>query len=153
MGRLAVEVVHLQVAGIDVHEKVIWVAVRLAGERPGEHAVTVRGFRAFWRSLQEMASWLAELGVSDAAVESTGVCWRPVYHALAGAGIEVWVCNAAHVRDVPGRKTDLADCQQLAGLHEYGLLRPSFIPGAQVAALRQRTRYRKELTGQRSSEG
>jgi transposase len=147
------EVVHPQVAGIDVRKKVIWVAVRLPGERPGEHAVTVRGFKASWRSLQKMAGWLAELGVTGAAMESTGVYWWPVYHALAGAGIEVCVCNAAHMRNVPGRKTDLADCQQLAELHEYGLLRTGFIPGAQVAALRQRTRYRKKLTGQRSSEG
>ena len=100
-----------------------------------------------------MAGWLAELGVADAAMESTGVYWWPVYHALAQAGIEVCVCNAAHMRNVPGRKTDLRDCQQLAELHEYGLLRTGFIPGAQVAALRQRTRYRKKLTGQRSSEG
>jgi Transposase len=65
---------------------------------------------------------------------------RAVYHALAGAGIEVCVCNAAHMRNVPGRKTDLKDCQWIAELHEYGLLRPSFIPAAEVAALRARTR-------------
>ena len=79
--------------------------------------------------------------------------WWPVYHALAQAGIEVCVCNAAHMRNVPGRKTDLADCQWIAELHEYGLLRASFIPDAQVAALRQRTRYRKKLIEQRTSEG
>jgi transposase len=89
---------------------VIWVAVRLPGERPGEHAVTVRRFKAFWRSLQKMAGWLAELGVSDAAMESTGVYWWPACHALAQAGIEVCVCNAAHMRNVPGRKRDAADC-------------------------------------------
>jgi transposase len=100
-----------------------------------------------------MAAWLAELGVTDAAMESTGVYWWPVYHALAGAGIEVCVCNAAHMRNVPGRKTDLADCQWIAELHEHGLLRPSFIPDAQVAALRARTRYRKKLIEQRTSEG
>ena len=72
---------------------------------------------------------------------------------VAQAGIEVCVCNAAHMRNVPGRKTDLADCQWIAELHEYGLLRPSFIPDAQVAALRQRTRYRKKLIEQRTSEG
>jgi transposase len=65
----------------------------------------------------------------------------------------VCVCNAAHMRNVPGRKTDLADCQWIAELHEYGLLRASFIPDAQVAALRQRTRYRKKLIEQRTSEG
>ncbi len=147
------EVVHPRVAGIDVHKKVIWVAVRLPGQEAGQRAVTVRRFKAFWRSLQKMAGWLAELGVTDAAMESTGVYWWPVYHALAGAGIEVCVCNAAHMRNVPGRKTDLADCQWIAELHEYGLLRASFIPAAQVAALRQRTRYRKKLIEQRTSEG
>ena len=147
------EVVHPQVAGIDVHKKVIWVAVRLPGQGPGQRALTVRRFKAFWRSLQKMAGWLAELGVADAAMESTGVYWWPVYHALAQAGIEVCVCNAAHMRNVPGRKRDVTDCQWIAELHEYGLLRPSFIPDAQVAALRQRTRYRKKLIEQRTSEG
>ena len=147
------DIVHPRVAGIDVHKKVIWVAVRLPGQGPGQRAVTVRRFKAFWRSLQKMAGWLAELGVADAALESTGVYWWPVYHALAGAGIEVCVCNAAHMRNVPGRKRDVTDCQWIAELHEYGLLRPSFIPDAQVAALRQRTRYRKKLIEQRTSEG
>ena len=80
--------------------------------------------------------------------------WWPVYHALAGTGaVEVCVCNAAHMRNVPGRKTDLKDCQWIAELHEHGLLRPSFIPGQQVAALRARTRYRKKLIEHRASEG
>ena len=109
-----------RVAGIDVHKKIIWVAVRLPGAGPGERAVTVRRFATFWR--------------------------------LASAGIEVCVCNAAHMRNVPGRKTDLRDCQWIAELHEHGLLRPSFIPAAEVAALRQRTRYRKKLIESRGSE-
>ena len=147
------DIVHPRVAGIDVHKKVLWVAVRLPGQAPGERIVTVRRFKTFWRPLRQMAAWLAELGVSDAAMESTGVYWWPVYHALAGAGLKVCVCNAAHMRNVPGRKTDLRDCQWIAELHEHGLLRSSFIPDAQVAALRQRTRYRKKLIEQRSSEG
>jgi transposase len=146
------DIVHPRVAGIDVHKKIIWVAVRLPGEEPGQRAVTVRRFATFWRPLQQMAAWLASLGVTDVAMESTGVYWWPVYHALAGAGIEVCVCNAAHMRNVPGRKTDLRDCQWIAELHEHGLLRPSFIPAAEVAALRQRTRYRKKLIESRSSE-
>ena len=147
------EIVHPRVAGIDVHKKVIWVAVRLPGEAPGERTVTVKRFRTFWRQLQKMAAWLDELGVTDVAMESTGVYWWPVYHALSQAGIEVCVCNAAHMRNVPGRKTDLKDCQWIAELHEFGLLRPSFIPAAEVAGLRQRTRYRRKLIEQRASEG
>ena len=135
------DIVHPRVAGIDVHKKVIWVAVRLPGEAPGERTVVTRSFTTFWRQLQKMAAWLAELGVTDAAMESTGVFWWPVYHALAQAGIEVCVCNAAHMRNVPGRKRDISDCRWIAELHEHGLLRPSFIPAAEVAALRQRTRY------------
>jgi transposase len=147
------DIVHPRVAGIDVHKKVIWVAVRLPGGGPGERAVTVRRFATFWRQLQTMAAWLAGLGVTDAAMESTGVYWWPVYHALAGEQIEVCVCNAAHMRNVPGRKTDLRDCQWIAELHEHGLVRPSFIPAAEVAALRQRTRHRKKLIERRISEG
>ena len=147
------DIVHPRVAGIDVHKKIIWVAVRLPGEAPGERKVVVKSFRTFWRQLQKMAAWLAGLGVTDAAMESTGVFWWPVHHALAQAGIEACVCNAAHMRNVPGRKTDLKDCQWIAELHEHGLLRPSFIPAAGVAALRQRTRYRKKLIEQRTSEG
>jgi len=148
------DIVHPRVAGIDVHKRIVWVAVRLPGGTPGERKVMVRSFKTFWRSLQKMTGWLAELGVSDAAMESTGVYWWPVYHALAQAGtIEVCVCNAAHMRNVPGRKTDIRDCQWIAELHEHGLLRPSFIPGQQVAALRARTRYRKKLIEHRASEG
>jgi transposase len=96
------EVIHPRVAGIDVHKKIVWVAVRLPGERPGERTVTAKRFKTFWRSLRQMAAWLSELGVTDVAMESTGVYWWPVYHALAQAGIEVCVCNAAHMRNVPG---------------------------------------------------
>jgi hypothetical protein len=74
------EVIHPRVAGIDVHKKIVWVAVRLPGEGPGERTVTAKRFKTFWRSLRQMAAWLAELGVMDAAMESTGVYWWPVYH-------------------------------------------------------------------------
>jgi transposase len=132
---VAVDIVHPRVAGIDVHKKVVWVAVRLPGAGPGERTVTVRRFATFWRSLQQMATWLVELDVTDAAMEPAGVYWWPVYHALAQAGpAGVCVCNAAHMRNVPGRKTGVRDCQWIAELREHGLLRPSFIPGQQAGA-------------------
>ena len=74
---MAVDIVHPRVAGIDVHKKVIWVAVRVPGQGPGERTVIVKSFRSFWGSLQKMAAGLAELGVTDAAMESTGVYWWP----------------------------------------------------------------------------
>jgi hypothetical protein len=67
------DIVHPRVAGIDVHKKIVWVAVRLPGDEPGERKLITKSFRTFWRQLQKMAAWLAELGVSDAAMESTGV--------------------------------------------------------------------------------
>ena len=80
----------------------------------------MRRFKAFWRSLQKMAGWLAELGVADAALESTGVYWSSVYHALAQAGSRC-VCNAAQMRNLPGRKRDITDCQWIAELHEVSV--------------------------------
>src|ERR1017187_4855380 len=78
----AMDIVHPRGAGVDVHKKVIWVAVRLPGDAPGERTVIVKSFKTFWRSLQKMAAWLAELGVTDAAMESTGVYWWPVLYRL-----------------------------------------------------------------------
>jgi transposase len=96
---VAVDIVHPRFAGIDVHKRVVWVAVRLPAPGLGERTVTVRRFETFWRQLRQlrqMAGWLAELDVTDVAMESTEVYWWPVYHALAAAGgIEVCVCNAA----------------------------------------------------------
>jgi transposase len=125
------DIVHPRVAGIDVHKKVIWVAVRLPGGRPGERAVTVRRFATFWRQLQKMAAWLAGLGVTDVAMESTVVYWWPVYHALAGEQIEVCVCNAAHMRNVPGRKTDLLT--ELLNVSAAQTMRASHSPIAEMS--------------------
>lgn len=147
------DIVHPRVAGIDVHKRQITVAVRLPGDGPGERRQVTKNFKTFWRGLQKMAAWLVELGVTDVAMESTSFYWWPVYHALAQTQkIEVCVCNAGHMRNVPGRKTDVSDARWIAELHEHGLLRPSFIPTAEVAALRQRTRYRKKLIEARTSE-
>lgn len=147
------DIVHPCVAGIDVHKRQISVAVRLPGELPGERRQVVRNFKTFWRSLRQMADWLAGLGVTDVAMEATGIYWWPVYFALtATKKIEVCVANAAHMRNVPGRKTDVKDAQWIAQLHEHGLLQPSLVVPRQVRALRDRTRYRKKLIEERTRE-
>src|SRR6266542_1166180 len=89
----------------------------------------VRKYRTFYSALREMTGWLVEPRVSHVAMESTGIYWTPVLHALVEAdGLEVLLCNASHVKNVPGRKTDAADAVWLAELCEVGLLRGSFIP-------------------------
>jgi transposase len=147
------DIIHPHVAGIDVHKKQISVAVRLPGQMPGERQQTVRTFNTFWRALRQMADWLAELGVTDVAMEATGIYWWPVYFALTATGsIQVCVANAAHMKNVPGRKTDVKDAQWIAQLHEHGLLQPSLIVPREVRALRDRTRYRKKLIEERTRE-
>jgi hypothetical protein len=83
---VAMDIVHPRVAGIDVHKKVIWVAVRLPGSGPGERTVTVKSFKTFWRQLQKMAAWLGELGVTDATMESTGIYWRRTWPSMISGG-------------------------------------------------------------------
>ena len=101
------DVVHPRVAGLDVQKKVIWVAVRLPGQGRGERTVIVKNFRSFWGSLQKMAATGSHRRGHGVHGRYPGYWW-PVYHALAGTGsIEMCVCNAAHMRNVPGRKTDL----------------------------------------------
>src|SRR2546423_13680529 len=101
-----------------------------------------------------MTRWLASQGVTHVAMEATGVYTMPVYHALLEPGCfeQVLVCNAAHVKNVPGRKTDAVDAVWLAELLECGLLRGSFLPEPKIKAMRDVVRYRKKLVGSRTSE-
>jgi transposase len=146
-----VEIVHSKVAGIDVHKKQVTVAVRIPGRR-GRHQ-QVRRYATFYGALCEMAGWLTELNVTHVAMEATGIYWRPVWHALAQTeSLEVLVCNAAHVKNVPGRKTDVGDAAWLAQLLEVGLLRGSFTPPEQLVAMRDLTRYRASLVHERTRE-
>ncbi len=127
------EIIYGRVAGIDVGKKEIAVAVRTPGAGPGASRVQqVRKFKTFYPVLAQMAAWLEENGVTHVAMESTGVYWRPVFHALceADADVEVLLVNAGHVKNVPGRKSDIKDSEWLAQLLEVGLLRGSFIPPA-----------------------
>jgi transposase len=104
-----VQVLYERCAGIDVHKDQVTVAVRLPGPGPGGRDTRVRKFAAFYGVLREMAGWLASQGVTRVAMEATGIYTMPVYHALLEPGCfdQVLVCNAAHVKNVPGRKTDL----------------------------------------------
>ena len=114
----------------------------------------IRRYPTFYCALQEMTAWFAECGVTHVAMEATGIYWRPVWHALMeGERFEqVMVCNAAHVKNVPGRKTDVGDAVWLAQLLEVGLLRGGFTPPQDVVAIRDLTRYRHSLVAERTRE-
>jgi transposase len=148
------QVLYSRCAAIDVHKDQITVAVRTPGDGPGRRHTEVRKFRAFYGMLTEMARWLVSLQVTRVAMEATGIYTMPVYHALIEHGRfeQVLVCNAAHVKNVPGRKTDAIDAVWLAELLECGLLRGSFVPEPKIKAVRDVVRYRKKLVGSRSSE-
>ena len=138
------QVLYDRCAAVDVGKDVIAVAVRLPGDGPGGRATVKRTFKTFYGVLGEAARWLSSLGVTHVAMEATGIYSMPVYHALIehGSFEKVLVCNAGHVKNVPGRKTDLADAEWLVHLLECGLLRGSFIPPADIKAARDVIRYR-----------
>lgn len=147
------QVIYERCAGAGVGKDVIAVAVRLPGKGRGGRKTEKRTYRAFYGVLREMAKWLASQGVTHVAMEATGTYSMPVYYALMESSFEeVLVCNAGHVKNVPGRKTDLADAEWLAQLLECGLLRGSFIPPADVKAVRDLVRYRAKVAQQRVSE-
>jgi len=148
------QVIYERCAGVDVGKDVIAVAVRTPGTGKKDGRKTEkRTYRTFYGVLREMARWLASQGVTHVAMEATGTYSMPVYYALMESDFEeVLVCNAGHVKNVPGRKTDLADAEWLAQLLECGLLRGSFIPPADVKAVRDLVRYRAKVARQRVSE-
>ena len=139
------EIIYERVGAIDVGKKVIAVAVRTPGEQLGQHRQEVCKFHTYYRTLGEMVAWLVAEGVTHVSMEATGVYWRPIFHALCEAErpLEVLLVNAQHVKNVPGRKSDALDAVWLAKLTECGLLRGSFIPPSQIAAIQELTRYRK----------
>ena len=147
------EIIYPRVAGIDVGKREVAVAVRTPGEGPGQRRQQIRKYRTYYQVLREMVAWLVEQGVTHVTMEATGVYWKPVFHALCEAEqIEVLLVNARHVKNVPGRKTDVKDSAWLAQLLECGLLRGSFIPPKEIAAIRELTRYRKKLIEERTRE-
>ncbi|MGH4020130.1 MAG: IS110 family transposase [Pseudonocardiaceae bacterium] len=148
------EILYERVAGIDVGKKIVAAAVRTPGEQSGQRHQQLRKYKTYYHTLAEMVAWLVAEGVTHVSMEATGVYWKPVFHALCETErlVEMLLVNARHVKNVPGRKSDALDAAWLAELTECGLLRGSFIPPPQIAAVRELTRYRKKLIEQRTSE-
>lgn len=132
--------------GIDVHKKELTATIDGEGLKK-----QTREFSTVTSSLNELRDWLLENGVTHVAMESTGVFWKPVYNVLEPSGITVWVVNAAHVKYVPGHKTDKRDSKWLCKLLLAGLLKPSFIPAKEQRELRDLTRYRTKLIQSKAS--
>jgi transposase len=132
--------VHSAAAAID-----IGATMHVAAVGPDRNEQPVRTFRTFTGDLQRLADWFADCGIKTIVMESTGVYWIPVFEILEQRGFEVMVVNARDAKHVPGRKTDVSDAQWLQRLHEYGLLRASFRPQAEIAGLRAYLRQRERL--------
>jgi transposase len=133
------------VAGFDVHSKTIAVCLRRVTD--GKVFKEIRTFETMTRNLLALSDWLRAEGVTHVAMESTGVFWKPIYNILEGQ-FEILLVNARHIKNVPGRKTDVKDCEWIAQLLQCGLLRASFIPPKPQRELRDLTRMRTQLTGE-----
>lgn len=133
-------VIEPNAAGVDVGATQIFVAV--PGDRDPE---SIRSFDTFTIDLERLADWLEQCRIQTVAMESTGVYWIPLFQILEKRNIEVRLVNAHHVKNVPGRKTDVEDCQWLQHLHSVGLLRGSFRPDDEICALRSLWRHRDNL--------
>lgn len=135
------EVLHPRCAGLDVHKDIVVAAVRCVSEPKHQE---VRSFATTTSGLLALSEWLGSHGCTHAAMEATGVYWKPVWHVLEGE-FELVLANAQHIRNVPGRKTDVADAAWIADLLAHGLIRSSFVPPAPIQELRDLTRTRKQL--------
>jgi transposase len=142
------DVIYPRCAGLDVHKQTVVACARVAGNGP--LLQEVRTFATTTSGLLALADWLESLGVEHVAMEATGVYWKPVWHVLEGH-FELVLANAAHVKNVPGRKTDVNDAMWLADLLAHGLIRASFVPPVAVQELRTLTRTRKQFVRERSA--
>lgn len=140
------EILHTCCAGLDVHKETVVACVRRLVE--GKVRQEVRTFRTETNQLLALADWLAQEGVTHVAMESTGVYWKPIWNLFEGL-FELILCNAEHIKAVPGRKTDVKDSQWIAQLLQHGLLKPSFVPEKPVRQLRDLTRTRVQLVRQK----
>jgi len=142
----ALEIVHPDAAGIDVGGSEHWVAIS-----PDRDPEPVRRFGCFTADLHEMARWLIEKGVRSVAMQSTGVYWMPVFEVLEQHGLKPFLVNAQHTKNVPGRKTDVQECQWLLKLHAFGLLNNSFQPTDEIRVARTLWRHRGDLVAEAGS--
>ena len=140
------QVMHPICAGLDVHKNTVVACVRRVDGR-GRATEQVSTFSTTTTGLLALGDWLCQCGVSHAAMESTGVYWKPVWHLLEDR-MALMLVNAAHIKQVPGRKTDVKDCAWIAQLLQHGLLRPSLVPPRPQQELRDLTRQRSQLVGE-----
>lgn len=143
------EVVYSRCSGLDVHKETVVACVSIREENKVQKEI--RTFRTMTSDLLVLHDWLMAHGVTHVAMESTGVYWKPVFNLLEGS-FSVLLVNAAHIKMVPGRKTDVKDCEWIADLLCHGLLKGSFIPPEPIRDLRDLTRYRKSLSDERVRE-
>jgi transposase len=141
-------IVHERCAGLDVHKKTV-VACALVAHANGKPRKEVRTFSTMTPDIVRMRDWLKTLGITHAAMESTGVFWKPIYNLLEGH-VELLLVNAQHIKAVPGRKTDVKDAEWIADLLRHGLLRPSLIPPVWQREVRDLTRSRTSVSEERS---
>jgi transposase len=144
-----VEILNRCCAGLDVHKKTVVACVRTVAP-DGTVETQTRTFGTMTADLLDLADWLEGRGARQVAMESTGVYWKPVFHLLEGR-FEVILVNARHIKNVPGRKTDVKDAEWIAQLLQHGLLRPSFIPPPPIRELRDLTRQRTQLVRDRAT--
>ncbi len=137
--------VHPNAAGLDIGSQEIWAAVP-----PERDKASVKVYGTFTPDLHQLADWLVKCGIDTVALESTGVFWIPVFEILEARGLDVYLVNARHIKNVPGRKSDYRDCQWIQKLHALGLLTKAFRPDSEMCALRTYLRHRAQLIQHRA---
>ncbi|HEX2290417.1 MAG TPA: IS110 family transposase, partial [Pseudonocardiaceae bacterium] len=144
------DIIYERCCGLDIHKRSVVACLIVPGPAGTPHK-EIRTFGTMTDDLLALADWLGEHAVTHVAMESTGVYWQPIYNLLEGSFALVLV-NARHIKAVPGRKTDVRDCEWLADLLRHGLLRASFVPDRPQRELRELTRYRTSLIRERAAE-
>jgi transposase len=143
------ELLHPHCAGLDLHKETVVACIRHMVD--GKVTTEVKTFKTTTQELMELSDWLSSQGVTHIAMEATGVYWKPVWHILSDGEFELVLANAAHVKNLPGRKTDVNDATWLADLIAHGLIRASFVPDEPTQQMRDLLRTRKQFVRERSS--